>query len=769
MRPLTARKPGSNTALVLNRRTTWLNRLARRVLADVAGSRAGMIERLEQRQLLAGTPLPVIGDLENASDAVFRFETTFGDIDIELFTSDSRITATTTNFINYITSGRLDETFFHRKENNFVVQGGGFKYDDVAGLSQVQTDTPIVLQAVRSNLARTLSMARTSVDDSGTSQFFINLVDNFSLDAGANGDPSNHGYAVFGKVIQGWSVVQQIQARPSNNLTTDPAFAGSQASNFGNVPTTTSYNAILGVRENALVHVINAEMIKPAGSFGFFVDKIYYPEGFRSASSEETVELTNPNAFATTYQLIAHYENGQRDNVIASGTIAAGTTLELKVWDPTNPTASKVRADTPYALQLETAAAAGAVGTVAPIAAAYNRRDFGGTIGDSFFHTNGYSATNLRTWDFARVERNPNSREFVTWVNTTDQNATVTVNFYTSSGLSSTVKTFALEAYRRGGMNFFAQGMPDGVYAIRVTSTQPIVAAMSDFDLPSAAGATYLPGFGGIGQAGGGATNAVLANAEILNNFTNNLSIFNPGNTPAVVTFNFWRTSRPVGTSPITKIQIVLAQSRADYEMTSVGLDGMPVGEKFTVTYSTAPQIVVTYTSVDNTGRGTAATTLDGVQTSFQIRSGSATYFADGLIDPTRSNATQSEVLSLFNPFADAAVSYSYTVSILFSDGTEIAAAAGTLGANKRLDLAIDQLSSVRNKAASNSAFRHYGIVVTGIATGGTSGTQTVAPFSQLVRRDTVTGRSVTSLGTNSDSGRAYSDPIFLPGSSGSS
>src|SRR6185295_3685125 len=160
------------------------------------------------------------------------------------------------------------------------------------------------------------------------------------------------------------------------------------------------------------------------------------------------------------------YENGLRDTVISSGSINAATSLELKIWDPTNASASKLRSDVPYALQLETSAAASASGAISPLAASFNRRDFGGTIGDAFFHTTGYTNANLMTWDFARVERNSTSREFVTWINTTDQPTTVTVSFYTSSGLSTTTKTFSLAPYRRGGMNFAAQGMADGVYAI---------------------------------------------------------------------------------------------------------------------------------------------------------------------------------------------------------------------------------------------------------------------------------------------------------------
>ncbi len=119
---------------------------------------------------------------------------------------------------------------------------------------------------------------------SATSQFFINYVDNTFLDPTA----ADNGYAVFvAKVIQGWDVVQTIEALQSLDLTADPAFAGPQAGNMGEVPLGSSYNSSVGVHQADLVSLISAEVIKPASVPGFFSQKVDFPEGFRSGTSVE--------------------------------------------------------------------------------------------------------------------------------------------------------------------------------------------------------------------------------------------------------------------------------------------------------------------------------------------------------------------------------------------------------------------------------------------------------------------------------------------------
>lgn len=133
---------------------------------------------------------------------MIRFETSLGDFTIELFEKDAPISAQ--NFLDYVDAGHFDGTVFHRVIPGFVIQGGGMTAD----MKQKQTRKPIRNEADNGlkNRRGTLSMARTNDPHSATSQFFVNLVDNAFLDPGRGGA----GYAVFGHVTEGMSVVDEI-------------------------------------------------------------------------------------------------------------------------------------------------------------------------------------------------------------------------------------------------------------------------------------------------------------------------------------------------------------------------------------------------------------------------------------------------------------------------------------------------------------------------------------------------------------------------------
>ena len=132
-------------------------------------------------------------------------ETSMGTITLEL--DDAKAPETVANFVRYAKDGHYDGTIFHRVIDGFMIQGGGFTKD----MNQKETREPIRNEAMNGlkNLRGTIAMARTMVVDSATSQFFINLVDNAFLDF-QNPTPQGFGYAVFGKVIDGMDVVDQI-------------------------------------------------------------------------------------------------------------------------------------------------------------------------------------------------------------------------------------------------------------------------------------------------------------------------------------------------------------------------------------------------------------------------------------------------------------------------------------------------------------------------------------------------------------------------------
>jgi peptidyl-prolyl cis-trans isomerase A (cyclophilin A) len=121
---------------------------------------------------------------------------------------------TVNNFLNYVNSGFYNGSIFHRLLPTFVMQAGGYDAGVVANAMPVHkpTNAAITLEdnAGLSNTNLTVSMARTSVPDSGTSEFFINLADNLGL----NRTATTRGYAVFGSVTTGAPVVTAMKAAP---------------------------------------------------------------------------------------------------------------------------------------------------------------------------------------------------------------------------------------------------------------------------------------------------------------------------------------------------------------------------------------------------------------------------------------------------------------------------------------------------------------------------------------------------------------------------
>jgi peptidyl-prolyl cis-trans isomerase A (cyclophilin A) len=132
-------------------------------------------------------------------------KTSKGEIVVELY--PVKAPATVDNFLKYVDAKHYDGTVFHRVIGNFMIQGGGFTAD----MKQKPTNPPIKLESQNGlkNDTGWLAMARTGVPDSATAQFFINVTDNAMLN---HPQPDGHGYAVFGKVVQGMDTVNAIKS-----------------------------------------------------------------------------------------------------------------------------------------------------------------------------------------------------------------------------------------------------------------------------------------------------------------------------------------------------------------------------------------------------------------------------------------------------------------------------------------------------------------------------------------------------------------------------
>lgn len=138
------------------------------------------------------------------------FETTLGNFTVELDEKNAPIT--TANFLKYVEDGSYAGTIFHRVIPGFMAQGGGFDTD----MKKVKTYPPIKNESYNGlkNLTATIAMARTQDPDSASRQFFINYKDNHFLDL----SPRDKGYAVFGKVVDGFDVVVNMAKQPTASI-----------------------------------------------------------------------------------------------------------------------------------------------------------------------------------------------------------------------------------------------------------------------------------------------------------------------------------------------------------------------------------------------------------------------------------------------------------------------------------------------------------------------------------------------------------------------
>lgn len=150
-----------------------------------------------------------------AQATTVRLETPLGAIDVALY--DSAAPQTVANFLAYVNSGAYRNSFVHRSVPGFVIQGGGFVWEDATGSVLTVTARPAVVNefsASRSNRRGTVAMAKLGGNpNSATSQWFFNLADN-----SANLDNQNGGFTVFGEVSAGsMAVVDAIAALPRTN------------------------------------------------------------------------------------------------------------------------------------------------------------------------------------------------------------------------------------------------------------------------------------------------------------------------------------------------------------------------------------------------------------------------------------------------------------------------------------------------------------------------------------------------------------------------
>jgi len=143
---------------------------------------------------------------EGGAAPVVRIETSLGAFQVVL--DPERAPLTAANFLRYVRAGFYDGTTFHRVIDNFMIQGGGYTRD-MRQKTPLYPAIPLESRNGLKNQRGTIAMARSRAPESATSQFYINLVDNPFLDYNPTTNPA--GYAVFGRVTEGWDTIEKIR------------------------------------------------------------------------------------------------------------------------------------------------------------------------------------------------------------------------------------------------------------------------------------------------------------------------------------------------------------------------------------------------------------------------------------------------------------------------------------------------------------------------------------------------------------------------------
>lgn len=171
------------------------------------------MKNLLTQLLILAVTLPLGAYAASPGNPQVRMTTNMGVIEIEL--DAKRAPDTVKNFMNYVETGFYAGTIFHRVIPGFMIQGGGFR----PGMDEKVHGVTIRNEADNGlkNLAGTIAMARTPDPHSASAQFFINTVDNPSLDH-RDKTTNGWGYTVFGKVTQGMDVVKKIESTTTRNV-----------------------------------------------------------------------------------------------------------------------------------------------------------------------------------------------------------------------------------------------------------------------------------------------------------------------------------------------------------------------------------------------------------------------------------------------------------------------------------------------------------------------------------------------------------------------
>ena len=188
-----------------------------------------------------------------SAGTIVRIATSVGDYSIELFDQEAPVTVE--NFLGYVRRGDYNRTYLHRVVDDFVVQGGGYRFELFVGPIDVASKAPVKNEFAASNLAGSVAMAKFDGNpDSATNQWFVNVADN-----SGNLDTNNGGFTVFGTVLgDGLQILRAIDSLPFVNLGDKAPSASFRTENYKNPLDFVYINAMVTERFSSAPHVFES-------------------------------------------------------------------------------------------------------------------------------------------------------------------------------------------------------------------------------------------------------------------------------------------------------------------------------------------------------------------------------------------------------------------------------------------------------------------------------------------------------------------------------
>ncbi|MCC7464541.1 MAG: hypothetical protein IT480_19015, partial [Gammaproteobacteria bacterium] len=307
-----------------------------------------------------------------------------------------------------------------------------------------------------------------------------------------------------------------VDTNPYNGIAGDAGTANLSMSDFGTASVAIGSNGVAAGTYRLGFEISDGShrRFRYSGQSVTIEYVLYFPEGNSTGNINEYLPIVNPNPFAVTYSVMIRYEWGERDQLLEQGVIGATSRSGLTLYEGNHPTQARVRLDVPYAIEIRSSG---------PLGATLSHYDFGVATGEAF------SPDLSTTWSFADVRRGQGSVDFLVWHNPGDLDALVTLTAVTRDGRTLTDTRFQ-PAKRRGGIS--VNDMPwdiQGDFSVLISSTRPIIAALSHYE-PSLG-----QGFIAIGTLGSGGDDAYAVFSPLDAQATVRAIVFNPQSTAVQV------------------------------------------------------------------------------------------------------------------------------------------------------------------------------------------------------------------------------------------